>query len=198
MLPVNAFRCWSWSSSYWSQLRPLHVLVSCKNSCCWEWTSEQAMPWVKQACVTRDPRDLVLWSCPGIVEWCCTGLTASYAIRLAWVPELVPLRGSVTEVPHAHLPCCRSAVLLEQGTGSCESELCAGRRKCLICSLATLPSFAPSVNWWRQVPLTVLCWEPTCLSCLLWALVETCWLSRTKLKLLMPHPVSLFHLAVMP
>lgn len=66
---------------------------------------------------------------------------------------------------------------------------------------AHLPLFRPLLlllTGGEQVLLTVLCWEPTCLSCLLWALVETCWLSRTKLKFLMPHPVSLFHLAVMP
>lgn len=177
---------------------PFMCLCLAKTPVARSMTGEQAMPWVKQACVTGEPRDLLLRLCLGTVEWCSTGLTASCAVRLSWVSELLPSHESAMEVPHTHLPCCRSVVLPEWGTGSCESELCAGRRKCLICSLATLPCFAPSVNWWRWVPLTVLCWEPACLSCRLWALVETCWLWRTKLKLLMPHPVSLFHLAVMP
>lgn len=40
-------------------------------------TSEQAMPCVKQACVTGEPCDLLLRACPGAVEQCCAGLTAS-------------------------------------------------------------------------------------------------------------------------
>lgn len=73
-----------------------------------------------------------------------------------------------------------------------------GKENVLFAHLPLFLVFSPSVNQCRQVSLTVLCWETTLLSHLVQALVEICWLWRMKLKLLLPHPVSLFHLAMMP
>lgn len=73
-----------------------------------------------------------------------------------------------------------------------------GKENVLFAHLPLFLVFSPSVNWCRQVALTVLCLETTLLSHLVQALVVICWLWRMKLKLLLPHPVSLFHLAMMP
>lgn len=163
------------------------MLVSCKNSCYWkydQWTSDAQ----GEACLYDHGAS---WPYPPVVPECCgvmlhslesqlcnqTG--ASYCSHVRVLQRLL----------HTHLPCCRSMVLPEWGTGSYEYELCAGRRGCLIWSLATLPYLGLSMNWWRL--LTPLCWEPTCLSCLVQALVETCLLWRMKLKFLMPCPVTI-------
>lgn len=67
MLLVNSLSCWSWSFSSWSQLQHLHGLVLSKSPVAGSLTGEEAVPWVKQACVTRVPCGLVLQSCLGTV-----------------------------------------------------------------------------------------------------------------------------------
>lgn len=46
---------------------------------------KEAMPWVKQGSVAREPSHLVFWSCKGTVEQGCTGMTGRCIIRLVWV-----------------------------------------------------------------------------------------------------------------
>lgn len=48
-------------------------------------SGKEAMPWVKQGSVAREPSHLVFWSCQGTVELGCTGMMGRCMIRLVWV-----------------------------------------------------------------------------------------------------------------
>lgn len=119
--------------------QPLHLLLSCKNSCYREynqWTSDAQ----DEACVYDHGAS---WPCPPVMPGCCGVALHSLESQLCnqTVRVTVLMWEPMSEVLHTHLHCCISMVLPESGTGSDECELFVqGEEDALFAHLPLFPT----------------------------------------------------------